>query len=43
MYFGVPVWPIEWDAPYDNAIRKIAAMGFKGVELIGWSDKWLRE
>lgn len=43
MYFGVPVWPVEWDPPYDEAIKKIAAMGFKGVELIGWNDKWLRE
>ncbi len=43
MYFGTPVWPIEWNAPYENAIKKIADIGFKGVELIGWNGKELRE
>lgn len=36
MRFGAPVWPFRWDEPYDRAIRRIAAIGFQAVELIGW-------
>lgn len=36
MYFGTPVWPIKWFEPYDEAIKKIHNIGFKGVELIAW-------
>lgn len=37
MYFGSPVWPFQWHPPYDAAIRRIAGLGCKGVELIAWS------
>lgn len=36
MYFGAPVWPMRWVIPYNDTIRRIAQLGFKGVELIGW-------
>mgnify|MGYP002529186772 CR=1 FL=1 len=41
MYFGAPVWPLQWNPPYDDTIRRVAAMGFKGVELIGWNRESL--
>lgn len=41
MFFGTPVWPIRWREPYDDAIKKIASAGFKGVELIAWDKKAL--
>jgi sugar phosphate isomerase/epimerase len=37
MRFGAPVWPFQWEPPYGDAIRRIAASGFKAVELIAWS------
>jgi len=36
MFFGAPVWPLQWGFPYDKPIRDIARLGCKGVELIGW-------
>lgn len=36
MKFGASVWPFKWDPPYDEGLRRIAAMGFKAVELIAW-------
>ena len=43
MFFATPVWPIQWEAPYDNAIKRIAAIGFKSVELIAWNAQVLVE
>jgi len=43
MYFGAPVWPLKWAYPYDDPIKKIAALGFKGVELIGWNKTAFEE
>lgn len=43
MYFGAPVWPLQWDPPYDEPIKRLHALGFKGVEMIGWSRKALDE
>lgn len=43
MFFGTPVWPLQWDPPYDETIRRVAAMGFKGVELIAWDRKAMDE
>lgn len=37
MKFGASVWPFRWDTPYDEAIRRIAALGFKAIELIAWN------
>src|SRR5262245_42302812 len=36
MKFGAPVWPFQWDPPYEDTIRRIAGLGFKAVELIAW-------
>jgi sugar phosphate isomerase/epimerase len=43
MFFGAPVWPMQWRPPYDAVIRRIAGLGFEGVELIGWSAESLNE
>ena len=41
MFFGAPVWPVSWHPPYDGAIQRIAAAGFRGVELIAWTGEVL--
>ena len=43
MFFGAPVWPLKWAFPYDDPIKKIAELGFKGVELIGWNKEAFEE
>lgn len=43
MYFGTPVWPIEWEAPYDKTIKRIHELGFKGVELIAWNAGYFKD
>ncbi len=37
MKFGASIWPFQWDPPYDPAIKRIAANGFKAFELIAWN------
>jgi len=41
MRFGAPVWPFQWEPPYGDAIRRIAASGFTAVELIAWNRETL--
>lgn len=41
MKFGASIWPFRWDTPYDEAIRRIAALGFKAIELIAWNREVL--
>ncbi len=36
MRIGASIWPFRWDKPYDDAIRRIAQMGFQAIELIAW-------
>lgn len=43
MRLGAPVWPFQWHPPYEEAIRRIAALGFRSVELIAWSPEALAE
>jgi sugar phosphate isomerase/epimerase len=43
MYMGSTVWPFQWNPPYDDALRRIAGLGFVGVELIAWSPEVLDE
>ena len=31
------MWPWKWDAPYDKAIERIAATGFRATELMAWN------
>jgi sugar phosphate isomerase/epimerase len=43
MRLGAPVWPFQWNPPYGDAIRRIAALGFRSVELIAWNPQALEE
>jgi sugar phosphate isomerase/epimerase len=36
MRFGASVWPFQWEPPYDDALRRIARLGLRAVELIAW-------
>jgi sugar phosphate isomerase/epimerase len=36
MKFGASVWPFQWEPPYEDALRRIAGLGFRAVELIAW-------
>lgn len=41
MKFGASVWPWRWDKPYDSAVRRIGAAGFRATELIAWDRETL--
>lgn len=41
MKFGASVWPFSWQPPYDEALRRIAALGYKSAELIAWNREAL--
>ena len=43
MKFGCTVWPVRWAPPYENAVKRIAKLGFRGIELIAWNGKVLDE
>src|SRR5690349_20749780 len=43
MKFGACVWPFQWDPPYEAAIRHIAGLGFRAVELIAWDRQALED
>ena len=43
MKFGASVWPFKWDTPYNDAIKRIARLGFKAIELIAWDRATLNE
>jgi sugar phosphate isomerase/epimerase len=43
MKFGACVWPFQWEPPYEAAIRRIAGLGFRAVELIAWDRQTLDE
>src|SRR5947199_155752 len=43
MRLGAPVWPFQWHPPYEEAVRRIASLGFRSVELIAWSPQALEE
>ena len=36
MRVGASVWPFQWEPPYEEALRRIARLGFRAVELIAW-------
>jgi sugar phosphate isomerase/epimerase len=40
---GAPVWPFQWNPPYEDAVRRIAALGYRHVELIAWNAQALEE
>src|SRR5438270_1322075 len=43
MRLGAPVWPFQWNPPYEEPIRRIASLGFRSVELIAWNPQALAE
>jgi sugar phosphate isomerase/epimerase len=43
MKIGAAQWPFKWDPPYDDAMRRIAALGLRAVELVVWNPRDLRE
>jgi sugar phosphate isomerase/epimerase len=43
MRIGAASWPFQWDPPYENAIRRIAGLGFKAIELIAWNKDYLKD
>ncbi len=43
MRLGAPVWPFKWEPPYEDAVRRIARLGFRAVELIAWKKEFLEE
>lgn len=43
MRLGAPVWPFQWHPPYEEAVRRIAGLGFSSVELIAWSPQALAD
>jgi sugar phosphate isomerase/epimerase len=43
MRLGAPVWPFQWNPPYEDAVQRIASLGFRSVELIAWSPQALEE
>ncbi len=42
MQFGAAIWPFQWHPPYEDAIRRVARLGFRHVELIAWDRDTLR-
>ncbi len=43
MRIGAASWPFQWDPPYEDAIRRIARLGFKAIELIAWNRDYLKD
>src|SRR5262249_22946081 len=41
MKLGAAVWPFRWQPPYEEAVRRIAELGFRAVELIAWDGEAL--
>ncbi|MBV7328434.1 sugar phosphate isomerase/epimerase [Chloroflexi bacterium TSY] len=43
MYLGATTWTFSWGPPYDEALKTVARLGFKGAELTIWSEEFLQE
>src|SRR5688572_13641652 len=41
MRLGAPVWQFQWHPPYEEAIRRIAGLGFRSAELSARSPEAL--
>jgi sugar phosphate isomerase/epimerase len=41
MRFGTTVWTYQWNPPYEDAVKRIAGLGFTAVELIAWNPEIL--
>lgn len=42
MRFGASVWTFSWNPPYDGALQRIAALGYRSAELIAWNREALQ-
>ncbi len=42
MRIGASVWPFQWHPPYDEALQRIAALGYRAAELIAWDREALK-
>ncbi len=42
MQFGAAIWPFQWYPPYEDALRRVARLGFHHVELIAWDRDTLK-
>lgn len=43
MQFGATVWTFQWQPPYEEAVRRIAGLGLRSIELIAWNPDALSE
>ena len=43
MKFGASSWPFQWEPPYEDCIKRVAGLGFKAIELIGWNADYLKD
>jgi sugar phosphate isomerase/epimerase len=43
VYLGATTWTFTWGPPYDDALKTVARLGFKGAELTIWSEEFLRD
>lgn len=43
MFLGASSWVFSWAPPYQDAIRSIARLGFKGVELTIWNNEFMKD
>jgi len=43
MYLGATTWTFSWAPPYDEALKTIAKLGFRGAELTIWSEEFLQD
>ncbi len=42
MFLGASSWVFSWAPPYHDAIKSIARLGFKGVELTIWNNDFMK-
>jgi sugar phosphate isomerase/epimerase len=43
VFLGATTWTFTWGPPYDDALKTIAKLGFKGAELTIWGEQFLQE
>ena len=43
MYLCATTWTFSWAPPYDETLKTIAKLGFKGAELTIWSEEFLQD
>ena len=43
MQFGSSVWTFSWLPPYDDALVRIAKIGYRAAELIAWNRETLKD